>query len=75
MPAVEARTGAAVLLVAGSVCSGSVSARHWGSRAQVAAGESGSAGGEGNEVNLKSQIPPPPPPYYKGSGKLICHRG
>ena len=32
---------------------------YWGSRAQVAAGESGSAGGggEGNEVNLKSQPP------------------
>ena len=40
-----ARTvGAAALLVAGSVCSGSVRARHWGSRAQMAVGESGSAG-------------------------------
>ena len=32
----------------GSRCgSGSVRARHWGSKAQVAAGESGSAGGGG----------------------------
>ena len=44
--AVEARTGAAEAELG-----------YWGSRAQVAAGESGSAGGEGNEVNLKSQPP------------------
>ena len=30
--------GVAALLVAGFVCSGSLRARHWGSRAQVAAG-------------------------------------
>ena len=45
--------GAAALRVVGSVCSGSVRARHWGSRAQVAAGESGSAGGGGEGKGMK----------------------